>query len=206
MQNAGQDYTSINRKGVNKMTATLAPVIEAGSTPTTWQLDAAHSNVEFAVKHLMISTVKGRFADLTGTLKGDFLDPSSFELDVAIDVASIDTRQAQRDAHLKSPDFFDADKWPTISFAGKRIEGDVENEFVLVGDITIRDVTRELSLAVTNEGSVRDPWGNERIGFSARGKVDRRDFGLTWNQALETGGFVVGDEIRISIETEFTRE
>ena len=183
------------------MTTAFAPT---ETTVQTWQVDAAHTNVEFAVKHLMISTVKGRFADVSGELKGDLTDPNSFELEVSVDTASIDTRQAQRDAHLRSPDFFDAAQWPSIRFVGKRVEGNVADEFSLFGDITIRDVTRELELRVTNEGSVVDPWGGSRIGFSAKGKLDRRDFGLLYNQALEAGGFVVGDEIKISVDVEFT--
>jgi polyisoprenoid-binding protein YceI len=153
---------------------------------------------------MMIATVKGRFADINGVLKGDVTNPETFELDVTIDAASIDTRQDQRDAHLRSPDFFDVQKWPTIRFVGKEIEGDPTGEFTLVGDITIRDVTRELRLAVTNEGSVVDPWGNSRLGFSANGKIKRSDFGLTWNQVLEAGGLAVGDDIRISVDVEFT--
>ncbi|MEO8194480.1 MAG: YceI family protein [Gemmatimonadales bacterium] len=184
------------------MTTTLEPTIEQGVQ--TWQIDASHTNVEFAIKHLMISTVKGRFADVTGALKGDFADPSEFELDVTIDTASIDTRQAQRDGHLRSPDFFDADKWPTIRFVGKRVQGDVNGEFSLFGDLTIRDVTREVKLSVTNEGSVTDPWGNPRVGFSAKTKIDRTDFGLLYNQALEAGGVLLGDEIRISLDVELT--
>ena len=181
------------------MTTTLEPIVS-----TVWQLDAAHTNVEFAVKHLMISTVKGRFSDVSGKLVGSLDDPASFELEVDIATESVDTRQSQRDAHLRSPDFFDSMKWPSIRFVGKRVEGDLNNEFSLVGDITIRDVTREITLAVTNEGSLRDPWGNDRIGFSAKAKLDRRDFGLLYNQALEKGGFVVGDEIKISIDAEFS--
>lgn len=184
------------------MTTAIQPTIQTGTR--TWQLDASHTSVEFAVKHLMISTVKGRFGELSGTVTADPENPEASSVDVTIDVASIDTRQAQRDEHLRSPDFFDAAKWPSIRFVGKRIEGDVDAEFALIGDITIRDVTREIKLSVTNEGNVRDPWGNDRMGFSAKAKIDRRDFGLTWNAALETGGFVVGDEIRISIDAEFT--
>lgn len=183
------------------MTTAIQPI---ASPTTTWLLDAAHTNVEFAVKHLMISTVKGRFGDVTGKLVGSPDDPTHFELEVSIATDSIDTRQGQRDAHLRSPDFFDAGRWPTIRFVGKRLVGDFANEFTLTGDITIRDVTREIALEVTNEGSVRDPWGSDRIGFSAKTRFDRRDFGLLYNQALEAGGFVVGDEIRISIDVEFT--
>lgn len=184
------------------MATTLEPTIVSGAR--TWQLDTAHTNVEFAVKHLMISTVKGRFADVSGSLTADVQNPESFSLDISIGTESVDTRQDQRDAHLRSPDFFDSLKWPSIRFVGKKIEGDVQNEFTIVGDITIRNVTREIRLDATNEGSVRDPWGNERVGFSAKTKLDRRDFGLTYNAALETGGFVVGDEVKISIDAEFT--
>ena len=183
------------------MSTTLNP--EAATTQT-WQIDTAHTNVEFAVKHLMISTVKGRFGDVNGMLTGSLEDPADFTLDVTIDTQSIDTRQAQRDAHLRSPDFFDVENFPTIKFVGKSITGDVTGEFTLVGELTIRDVTREIALDVTNEGSLTDPWGNARIGFSAKTRIDRKDFGLQWNQALEAGGFVVGDEIKISVDVELT--
>jgi polyisoprenoid-binding protein YceI len=174
------------------------------SPAKTLVLNAAHSTVEFAVMHLMISNVKGRFGDLSATVSANADSPAGFDLDVTINVESIDSRQEQRDAQLRSPDFFDAAKWPSIRFTGKRIEGSVSDEFRLTGDLTIRDVTREITLEVTNEGQTTDPWGNERMGFSARGKIDRREFGLTWNQVLEAGGFVVGDDIRISIDVEFT--
>ena len=123
---------------------------------------------------------------------------------MGVEIASIDTRQAQRDAHLRSPDFFDAEKWPTLSFLGNRIAGDTDGEFKLYGDLTIRDVTRPVVLDVTKEGEGSDPWGNFRTAFSAKTKIDRREFGLTYNQALETGGVVVGDEIKISIDVELT--
>lgn len=184
------------------MTTAIEPT--TATATQTWALDPAHTNVEFAVKHMMISTVKGRFADVRGTLKGDMSDPSIFELDVTIDTASIDTRQAQRDEHLRSPDFFDVAKWPAIRFLGKRVEDQDGDAFKLVGDLTIRDVTRRLTLDVTSEGAVRDPWGNNRIGFSASGKIDRREFGLVWNQVLEAGGIAVGDTIKISVDVEFT--
>lgn len=184
------------------MTTALEPVTE--TTTQTWAIDSSHTNVEFAVKHLMISTVKGRFSEVAGTLTGDITKPETFSLEVIVETASLDTRQPQRDEHLRSADFFDATKWPTITFTGKRIEGDVADEFKLIGDLTIRDVTRQIVLDVTNEGSVTDPWGSPRIGFSAKTKIDRRDFGLTWNQALEAGGFIVGDDIRISVDVEFT--
>ena len=184
------------------MTATLAqPLSEIA---TTWQLDPAHSNVEFGVRHLMISTVKGRFGDISGTVTLDPYDESAAAVDITVQTASIDTRQEQRDAHLRSPDFFDAESWPVISFHGTSVEGDTDSEFQLTGDLTIRDVTREITLDVTKEGQGSDPWGNVRAAYSATGKIDRRDFGLSYNQILEAGGVVVGDEIKISVDVEFT--
>ena len=201
MQYAQWYYTLNNQLENTQMTTAIEPRTATGAQ--TWSLDAAHSNVEFAVKHLMIAKVKGRFSQVSGTLTADPSNPSDFQLDVEIDAASIDTRQEQRDAHLRSPDFFDAENYPTLRFTGKRMEGDGD-EFKLTGDLTIKGTTREVTLDVTNEGSATDPWGNARIGFSARGKISRSDFGLTWNQALEAGGVVVGDEIRISVDAEFT--
>ncbi len=163
-----------------------------------------HTSVEFAVKHLMIAKVKGRFDEVAGTVTGDLADPASLQLDVTLQTASIDTHQAQRDQHLRSADFFNAERWPTIRFVGKRLVGDPSSEFRIVGDLTIRDVTREVVLDVVNEGTASDPWGGFRAGYSVKGKIDRRDFGLTWNQALEAGGFVVGDEIKLSADVELT--
>ncbi|MDP9178391.1 MAG: YceI family protein [Gemmatimonadota bacterium] len=171
---------------------------------TRWQIDPAHSNIEFGVRHLMISTVKGRFGEVAGTVTVDPDDPRAVGVDVTLKTASIDTRQEQRDAHLRSADFFDVEKWPVISFSGKRAEGDTDRKFRLFGDLTIRDVTREIVLDVTKEGEGTDPWGNLRTAFSAQAKIDRRDFGLTYNQVLEAGGVVVGDEIKISIDVELT--
>jgi polyisoprenoid-binding protein YceI len=184
------------------MTTTFAhPIAEIA---TRWQLDPAHSTVEFGVRHLMISTVKGRFGDIAGEVTINPDNPADATAEVTIQTASIDTRQEQRDAHLRSADFFDADKWPTITFRGNRVEGNTDSEFKLFGDLTIRGVTRPVVLQVTKEGEGSDPWGGVRAAFSATGRIDRRDYGLTWNQALETGGFVVGDEIKISVDAEFT--
>lgn len=175
-------------------------------TPTTWQIDASHSAAEFAVKHLMISTVKGRFANVSGTVVIDDANPTGATVDVSIGVASIDTRDEKRDAHLRSADFFDVEKYPTITFKGTRITGPVEGDFTLGGDLTIRDVTRPVTLAVESAGQVKDPWGGVRSGFSATTKINRKDFGLTWNVALEAGGVLVGDDIKISIEVELVRQ
>jgi polyisoprenoid-binding protein YceI len=171
---------------------------------TRWQIDAAHSNVEFAVRHLMISTVKGRFGDIVGAVTLDPENPDNSAIEVTLQTASVDTRQDQRDAHLRSADFFDAEKYPAITFRSTRVEGDTDSEFQVFGDLTIRDVTREIVLDVTKDGQGGDPWGNQRAAFSAKTRIDRRDFGLTYNQVLETGGVVVGDEIKISVDVELT--
>lgn len=176
-------------------------------SPGRWQLDPAHSHVEFAVRHLMISTVKGRFAGVQGTISVDESEPPAPVVAVTIAVGSIDTREAQRDAHLRSPDFFDAVRFPTITFWSRTIRGNpFEDSFQLIGDLTIRDITREVVLDVVGEGRVTDQQGNQRVGFSASTKIDRTHFGLTWNQALEAGGVLVGNAVRISVEVELVRQ
>lgn len=172
---------------------------------TPWSIDATHAEVGFAVRHLMISTVRGRFGGVSGTVSFDEQNPAASKVDVTIDASSIDTRQEQRDAHLRSPDFLDVAQFPTLHFVSKKVEGDLNGDFTLSGDLTIRGVTKPITLEATAEGRGRDPWGNERAGFSAKGKFDRSEFGLTWNQALEAGGVVVGDEVKISIDVELVR-
>jgi polyisoprenoid-binding protein YceI len=190
-----------------RSTTLPAPRTGALARGSSWQIDPAHSHVEFAVKHLMISSVKGAFGDVQGTVSVDDSDARTVLVNVTIQVASIDTRQEQRDAHLRSADFFDAIRFPTITFRSRMAKGShPDSEFRLVGDLTIRDVTREVILDVSTEGHLTDPWGAERAGFSARGKIDRTDFGLTWNQALETGGVLVGNEVKISVEVELIRQ
>jgi polyisoprenoid-binding protein YceI len=154
----------------------------------------------------MIATVRGRFGAVIGTVELDEARSSAAKIDVTVDVASIDTRQEQRDNHLRSPDFFDAAQFPTMHFTSKRIEGDISDEFRVIGDLTIRGVTHEVALDVTAEGRVRDPWGNDRAGFSAKGKISRGAFGLTWNQVLEAGGVAVGDEVKLSIDVELVKQ
>lgn len=168
---------------------------------TAWKLDPAHSTVEFAVKHMMISTVKGRISDVDATIYTDEKNPRNSSVEATLRAASIDTRTDQRDQHLRSADFLNVEKYPEISFKSTRIQGDKER-FQVTGDLTIRDVTKEITLDVEFQGRNRDPWGGERVGFSATGKIDRRDFGLTYNQALETGGVLVGNELKLSIEIE----
>jgi polyisoprenoid-binding protein YceI len=176
------------------------------ATTTTWAIDAAHAEVGFSVRHLMISTVRGRFGAVTGTVTLDENAPTKAEVDVTIDVTSIDTRQEQRDAHLRSPDFFDVAEYPTMRFVSSRLVGDPAGEFKLIGDLTIRGVTRPVTLEMTAEGRGKDPWGGERAGFSAKAKIQRSDFGLTWNQMLEAGGVAVSDEVKISIDAEVVRQ
>jgi polyisoprenoid-binding protein YceI len=176
------------------------------ATATTWTIDPMHVEVGFAIRHLMISTIRGRFGAASGVVVFDEANPARTKIDVTIDVASVDTRQEMRDNHLRSPDFFDVATYPTMHFVGTRVEGDVAKKFRVIGDLTIRDVTREVTLDVVNEGTTRDPWGNERVGFSATAKLNRADFNLTWNQALEAGGVMVGDEVKLSIDAELIRQ
>jgi polyisoprenoid-binding protein YceI len=172
----------------------------------TWTVDPMHAELGFAVKHLMISTVRGRFGAVSGSVLVDESDPTKSVVDVTVDVTSIDTRQEMRDNHLRSADFFDVANHPTMHFVSKRITGDANGKFRVFGDLTIRGVTREVTLDATNEGRTTDPWGNERVGISASAKLNRADFNLTWNQALETGGVVVGDEVKLSIDVELIRQ
>ena len=176
------------------------------SKTTTWTIDPAHAEIGFAVRHLMIATVRGRFGAASGTVTIDEQNPKDSKVDVTVDVNSIDTRQDMRDNHLRSAHFFDVEHYPKMHFVSKRIEGDVNGEFRVIGDLTIRGVTREVTLAARLEGRTRDPWGNERAGFSATGKINRHEFGLNWNQALETGGVMVGDEVKLTIDVELVHQ
>ena len=177
----------------------------AGAT-TTWQIDAAHSHVEFAVKHLMIATVKGRFGAVSGAVTTNGDGVAGAAVDVTIDASSVDTREPQRDTHLRSADFFDVATFPAITFRSTRVVPAGDGALTLTGDLTIHGVTRPITLAVTDEGAAKDPWGGDRRAFSATGRLSRKDFGLTWNQALEAGGVLVGDDVRISLEVELVRQ
>ena len=171
-----------------------------------WQLDPSHSEIHFSAKHLMISTVRGRFHKFTATIDADEQNPTAAKIDVQIEAASIDTRDEKRDGHLRSPDFLDVDQFPYLTFKSTRVERIDENHGKLVGDLTMHGVTREVTLDVTAEGRGKDPWGGERAGFTARTQIKRSDYGLTYNQALETGGFLVGDDIKISIDVELVKQ
>jgi polyisoprenoid-binding protein YceI len=178
---------------------------ETRTGTSTWQIDPNHSLVEFSAKHLMITTVKGRFTTVSGTIEVDEQNPDRSRVKAEIASATLVTGAEQRDQHLRSPDFLDVEKFPTISFRSKRIQGTSKNpgdEFRVTGDLTIHGTTREVTLDAVYEGTGKDPWGGERVSFSATTKIDRRDFGLTWNQALETGGLLVGNDIKISLEVQ----
>jgi polyisoprenoid-binding protein YceI len=177
----------------------------ATSTRTTWKIDPTHSHIEFSVRHMMITNVKGRFAGVEGTVLLDESDPSFADVDVRIDAASIDTREPQRDAHLRSADFFDVEQHPHITFTAKGPLRRGGREFTLPGELSVHGVTRDVVLDVVEEGRGRDPWGGERLGVSATTRIKRSDFGLTWNQVLETGGVIVGDDVKITLDLELTR-
>jgi polyisoprenoid-binding protein YceI len=175
---------------------------------STWNIDASHSAIEFSAKHMMITTVKGRLADARGVITIDEANPANSHAEVEFDAKSLDTRAEQRDQHLRSPDFLDVEQFPTIRFTSRRVEGasaEAGAEFRVIGDLTIRGVTKEVTLDATYEGRGRDPWGGERVSFSADAKIDRRDFGLVWNAALETGGVLVSNDIKIHLEVQAIR-
>jgi polyisoprenoid-binding protein YceI len=177
----------------------------ASITPSVWQIDPAHSLVEFSVRHMMISTVKGRFTALQGTIVDVADDPSQSSVQVHIDPASITTGDDKRDTHLRSPDFFDIDRFPAITFKSTRVEGN-RDEFKLTGDLTIRDQTRPVSLDVTLNGVATNPWGQTVASFTAQTRLNRKDFGLNWNVALETGGVLVSDQFKLEIEVQAVKQ
>ena len=182
-------------------TTTANPV-----SPITWKLDPAHSSAEFKIKHMMISNVKGQFTGVKGALTLDAENLLNSKVEATIDSASINTGDAQRDAHLKSADFFDVEKFPTLSFKSRGVSGSGQGELVVNGDLTIHGVTRGVTFAVDGPTApAKDPWGNTRLGLSATTKINRKDFGLTWNAALETGGILVGDEVTITLEVQFVK-
>jgi polyisoprenoid-binding protein YceI len=176
------------------------------TSTATWSIDPAHSSAEFKVKHMMISNVKGQFAKVTGSLTLDESDLTQSNVKASIDAASIETRDTQRDAHLKSADFLHAEKFPTLSFTSTRIRLVRDGELGVEGDLTIRGVTRKVVFTVDGPTPpTKDPWGNTRVGVSATTKINRKDYGLTWNAALETGGILVGEEVTITLDVEFIK-
>lgn len=171
-------------------------------TTSNWNIDVAHSGINFSIRHMVVSKVRGRFAQYTGTLNLADDDLSHSQVEVTIEAASIDTGVAQRDAHLKSADFFDAEKFPQLRFRSTRLTKAADDRYTMTGELTIRDVTREVTLDVEYGGAAKDPWGNDRVGFLAKTEIDRKDFGLGWNQVLEAGGVLVGDRVSIELEVQ----
>ncbi len=173
---------------------------------STWNIDPAHSHAEFKVRHMMISNVKGGFSGLNGVLQLDESDPAGSSVTAAIPVSTLTTGDAQRDGHLRSPEFFDADQFPSLAFKSLAVDRMAEGDYVVTGELTIHGVTRTVSFKV--EGPTppaKDPWGNTRIGISASTKINRKDFGLTWNSALEGGGVLVGEEVHLTLEVQFIK-
>jgi polyisoprenoid-binding protein YceI len=171
---------------------------------TTYQIDTTHSSIEFSIRHLVIAKVRGRFTRFGGSIELDEADLTRSRVLADIEAASISTSEEKRDGHLRSPDFFDVEKYPVIAFASTKIEqkGD---DLRLTGALTIHGVTRDVVLAVESLGATKDPWGNQRVAFSAKGSIDRKEFGLHWNQVLEAGGFLVGDKVELSLDVQAVR-
>lgn len=169
-----------------------------------WTTDSQHANLEFAVRHMVVSTVRGRFDDFSIEADIDQDDLTSSRGTVVVRTGSVNTREAQRDAHLASPDFFDAERYPEMTYVIKRVEGG-DGRYTVTGDLTIKDVTREVVLDAEVSGPVADPWGNTRLGVSASGTLNRKDFGLTWNVVTEAGGLLVGEDVRLSVDAEFVK-
>ena len=172
----------------------------------SWQIDSAHSEINFSVRHMMISKVRGTFESFSGSVNFDENNPTNTTVDISIDAAGINTREDQRDGHLRSPDFLNADEFPTLTFKSTKVEQIDENNGKLYGDLTIRGVSKPVVLDVEYAGQAKSPWGTTSAGFSAKTSINRNDWGLTWNQALETGGILVGDKIAIEIELELVKQ
>jgi len=170
---------------------------------TEWQIDPAHTNVQFSVRHMMISNVRGDFNKVSGRVTSEGQNPATIEIEATIDASSIDTRVEMRDKDLKSPNFLDVEKYPTIEFKSKKIEANGTGKWKLTGDLTLHGVTKEVVLDVEGPTpAVKDPMGNTRVGATATTTLSRKDFGLNWNKALEAGGVIVGDDVQITIDVE----
>jgi polyisoprenoid-binding protein YceI len=192
---------------MSDVTPTLTRTVdgEVIPAPGVFTLDSAHSHVGFSVRHMMIAKVRGRFATFNGTLTVAE-DPLQSTVEVEVDLASIDTRDEQRDGHLRSPDFFDVEQYPTMTFRSTGVAVNGGDSVRLDGELDLHGVTQPVSLDVVYDGVGQDPWGNQRIGFSATGEIDRETFGLTWNQPLAQGGVLVGKAVRLELEAEFVRQ
>ncbi|MBC8424915.1 YceI family protein [bacterium] len=180
-------------------------VLTAGAQAATYAIDNSHSSVSFKVRHMMVSKVTGVFESFSGTVEFVQGDPKAWSVEAVIDVATINTNDGKRDDHLRSPDFFDVETHPEMSFKSTGVEVD-GGDYVLTGEFTMMGVTRPVELELEFNGEIEDPWGNTRAGFSASGKLDRRDFGMSWNTAMDKGGIVVGNDISIELEIEAVRQ
>ncbi len=169
---------------------------------SNWAIDATHSGIDFTVRHMMFAKVRGSFNAFEAQVEADPEDLTSANIRVVIDASSVDTNNDDRDGHLKSADFFDVENHPQIVFESKSIAKTGDDEYAVTGDVTLRGVTKSETFTLTYEGSGKDPWGNQKVGFSGSGAIKRSDYGLTWNAALETGGVLVGDEIKLNIEVQ----
>ncbi len=195
------------KKHALSLLAAFAVAIPGAAFAADYTIDASHSSADFAVRHLMVSKVRGTFNKLAGTVSYDPKNPEKIVIEATIDAASIDTREPKRDEHLRSADFFDVEKHPTITFKSKKAKARGKGKLDVTGDLTIRGVTKEVVLSVEGlDQEVKDPWGNVRRGAQATAEINRKDFGLTWNQALEAGGVMVGDKVEISIDVELIRQ
>ncbi len=180
----------------------LVSLIASSASAANYEIDADHSSVGFKIKHLAISSVTGEFSDVKGSFTFDPANPSAAKATATISAKSINTRQAKRDDHLRGADFFEADKFSEITFVSKEIKDATKDGFKVLGDLTIRGVTKPVTLDVAVGGMAKDPWGNERAAFNATAKINRKDFGLVWNKVIETGALVVGDDVTITLEVE----
>lgn len=184
------------------LSALLLLLLPAFTLGAEWEIDKAHSSVGFNVRHLVIAKVNGQFSDFTGSFVFDTDSLEAGMVEMTVMVASVDTDDEKRDEHLRSPDFFDAATFPEMTFKSKKVHDVSGDSFKITGDLTIRDVTREITFGCTFNGVVKDPWGNTKAGFSATAKINRQDFNVKWNKALDTGGVLVGDEVTINLELE----
>lgn len=175
-------------------------------TTQTWNIDSSHSSIHFSVRHLVIAKVRGQFARWSGVITVEDGDLARAKVSATIDVASIETGVADRDTHLKSADFFDVAQFPEMTFKSTRVEAAGKDHWKLIGDLTLHGTTKEVTLQVEHTGSAKDPWGNQRLGFTAKGELERKEFGLLWNQTLDAGGVMIGDKVNIEIDVEAVQQ
>jgi polyisoprenoid-binding protein YceI len=197
----------LSRTAVAAIFASAIFAIASSARAETWDLDSVHSNISFSARHMMISDVRGEFDKFSGTITAKGADPTSVEIEATIDASSINTRSDMRDKHLKSPDFLDVAKFPTITFKSTKIEPDGDGKWKVTGDLTLHGVTKPVVLEVTGPApEIKDPYGNPRRGASATTKINRQDFGIKFNKALDSGGLVVGNEIPITVDVEAVKK